>query len=1434
MSDEEVLHVPEATSEEGRQVVYYKRKLPMIRIPEFTSGVANFISWKRAVEVFVRNKKAITEDELEVIATSVNGDVWKFFDVHNGMWDSALENISEHLKLMEKEYVGPAALHKELNKHLGPPKHGIEEMQRVCNELDTLKKCVDPALLLDAIMAYVLLEQMSPEVQESIRAKGKMYQFEKMVTAINAVLDGMRQRKQQAVVAYVDSRKRPVAANDRSNPRVVRCYGCGKIGHMVKDCRKKNVNKRFDASSAWRSEEPLIVPMWLGGVRKRCFLDGGAMVSLIREEALDGMDILSYRKVDKKLWTADGSAMTVRGVVDVELQHKNRRLVVPLGVASRLFDGDFDVLIGRDILRVARITIDHGTDTICSVVDNRDEWEKLKDEFEDVLVEKLDCDVGKANVPEVRIEVDPNVKPSYVRNYRMAPDQKKKVEEEVEKMLAADVIELAENNGTEKGWNSPILLVRKKNGDWRFCVDFRRLNAATLKINGPLPRINDIVEGAADARIFSRLDLASGYWQIPIAKESRKYLTFESTRRQYQFKVMPFGITNAPAIFQRMIDRVLGDMDGVAAYIDDIVIFSKSLDEHKKKVREVLERMRTYNLKANIHKCLFGVEEIDIFGFRISKGKVMPSPERAKAIEQMKKPANPDELRTFLGMINYYRHLVDHMAEDEATLRQQLKKWNWNTDCDVAYEQLIKKLVSLPAIHPHFLDATRLEVHTDASGTALGGVLIQIRPNGDELPVAYMSRILSETERQYSTTERELLAVHAALKKFEPYLADRKFTLKTDHKPLIGMLKNRKCPFGARWNARFIYITSHDMDIEYIKGERNQVPDALSRLVGAVIGINWNSLEEAQKFDREVQEELANGKDIILNDGVVTKILKDGTQVVVLPQALRYHALKEAHGSPLGGHFGVKKTLAKLRTQWYWRGMKLDVNKFVGTCAECLRKNMTRQKAESSEHIEVGGIWETLAMDHFGPFVVDQTGRKKYVLVVMDMFSKYVEAKAVETTGAAEVTKFLYKLFLRNGCPKSVLTDHGKAFVSEAVEQCYEKFGVKGKRSTPYNPQGNGIVERAIGTIKSLLRATLENEYDVREKLPQVIAAYNNAKHATTTGYTPFYLFHGFEQRSALGSLLLPSQKETVEDVVRKKLTALGRSKLEAESNVAKQRLQQDIRLTKQKKIRQRGLEVGSKAFLIDPTARRTFQPRYQEIVQVIAKPNANTRVIRCGNGREEIVNVRRLIEKPEDRTPFEVYVYEEKENVPEQSSSSEENQTMKTQEAMDTRRNYVEVGITQERYSRMTRHGRGSEDVRDVRNEERIMEEERGEERFDEERKEDQGSEEDVEKKQQEGEEAIIRSGFDELKSLTKDPDPGKSTTANVALEFLKQYQKKGRQPPKVAIRDAVQATATSNREELINVITRPLEGGETAEQRAQTVAQKLKDGLGFGGGGV
>ncbi|UYV77740.1 hypothetical protein LAZ67_15002095 [Cordylochernes scorpioides] len=706
------------------------------------------------------------------------------------------------------------------------------------------------------------------------------------------------------------------------------------------------------------------------------------------------------------------------------------------------------------------------------------------------------------------------------RPYRVAPSERRLIQDEVNKMIENHIVK-----PSESPWSSPVILVRKKDGTWRFCVDYRRLNKITKKDVYPLPRIDDALDSLAGSSYFSTMDLRSGYWQIEVDEKDREKTAFITPDGLYEFQVMPFGLCNAPATFERMIDSVLGSLkwNMCLCYLDDIVVYAPTFEEHLRHLQLVLSCIQKAGLSLNHKKCLFGSRRIKILGHLVDANGIHPDPDKVEAVSKFPRPRNISELKSFLGLCSYYRRFIENFAGKARSLHDLLKtekQFYWDAAQEKAFEVLKTALISEPVLG-HFDESADTHLHTDASGHGIGAVLLQIQ-GGKERPIAYASRSLTKAENNYSTTEKECLAVVWSISKFRPYLFGRPFTVVTDHHSLCWLV-GQKDPSGrlARWALK---LQEFDVTVIYKSGRKHKDADCLSRSPlendqpSAVMSLTNVDIEQTKDPDlAKIIDNLNSGytrKEFSIIDGILYKKNYSTTGrpwLMMIPKHLRSEVMADLHDAPTAGHLGFARTYDKVKKRFYWPGLYRTVRQYVSHCRECQRRKKLPRLSKD------GNRW---------------------IIVCTDYMTRYAITKAIPDGGAIETAKFLVEdVILKHGAPREMITDRGRNFISQVIKEINALCGIVHRFTTAYHPQTNGLTERfnkTLGDMLSMYTGVEQKDWD--QVLPYVTFAYNTAKQEAT-GYTPFFLVHAREAETYIDAVLPYLPDEISNDYVGELVT---------------------------------------------------------------------------------------------------------------------------------------------------------------------------------------------------------------------------------------------------------------------------------------------------------
>lgn len=735
-------------------------------------------------------------------------------------------------------------------------------------------------------------------------------------------------------------------------------------------------------------------------------------------------------------------------------------------------------------------------------------------EFRSVLAHSDDQPLGCTSAVKHVIRTG-DAAPIYKKAYRVPYHQKAALDSLVKDQLDKGIIVPSQSE-----WASAVVLVPKKSPDGtpklRFCVDYRGLNALTTPDVYPLPNITETLDSLGGCQVFTTLDLRSGYHQIQVDEESRPKTAFNVPGGHYEYQRMPFGLNTAPATFQRLMDSVLMGLKGekCLVYLDDIILFSKDLPSHLEAIREVLTKLQGVNLAVQLSKCNFVVDEVNYLGHVITKKGIEPDPSKIKAVRDFPIPTNIKEVRSFLGLAGYYRRFIDGFATIGRPLfdvTKQGQEFLWTPQCQEAFDELKQKLVTAPVlIYPDFSKPFILA--TDASTYALGAVLSQ-EVDGQEHPVAYCSRTLFPAEKNYSTTERELLSLVWSTKYFRCYLLGRPFKVITDHAALKWML-SLKDPSSRlmRWSLR---LAEFDFTVEHKAGKRHTNADGLSRAVHVVRSdalpvVDLDILRKCQREDPVVQG-LKQAKRFRMSPEKILYRLSSGEKKIVVPASLVPEVIRLNHDLPTAGHAGVAKTLDRVRQKFWWKCMDKDVMDYVRTCRSCSqRTNHGKTKAPLGEVFnEPLKPFEVIAMDVVGPLPISES-RNVYILSVMDHFSRYCEFIPLPDQTAESVARALVqRVITKFGVPRSLVTDQGSNFTSDLIKHLCKFLHVRKVQTTGFHPQSNGRLERVHATVVRMLSHFVNrNQTNWDEYLPYVTMAYNSQTHEST-GYSPYELVFG-------------------------------------------------------------------------------------------------------------------------------------------------------------------------------------------------------------------------------------------------------------------------------------------------------------------------------------
>ena len=586
-------------------------------------------------------------------------------------------------------------------------------------------------------------------------------------------------------------------------------------------------------------------------------------------------------------------------------------------------------------------------------------------------------------------------------------------------------------------WALPVVMVKKKDGSLRFCVDFRQLNVATVKDAHPIPHIDDLLDALHGARWFSTLDLKSGYWQVPIQERDKEKTAFRTSSGQlFEFNQVPFGLCNAPATFSRLMDRVLAGLhwETCLFYLDDIIVFTATWEEHLDRLCQVFECLRHAKLKLGADKCTFAARVVSYLGHRVTKEGLLPDPSLLATIREISPPQNATEVLSFLGLAGYYRRYVENFAAIAGPLHALTQKdavFHWGPDCQDAFDRLKTLLTTSPiTTFPDF--SLPFWLYTDASTAGLGAILAQVR-EGKERIICCASRSLNQAEKAYPTIKLECRSIVWAVAKFRPYLMSIPFEVYTDHYALQWLKTMRTgSALLHRWSAA---LEEYDFTVKHRHGKSQTHADGLSRL----------PVDPPPPEDTILQVRLLENED----------------------EARRI--ARELHtATHLGGH-ELWKLFSDRYTHKAGRRICLETDQ---SCPQCQLDTDYGHRQKTTGTIQSQGPWDTLSIDIVERLPPDH--RHEFLIVFVGCYSKYTILVPSSNHTANTVSEALVRHVIPYfGIPRRLLYDRGREFISAIWTKLLRSLGIQQVLTSPYHPEGNAINERSHRILNNMLRARL-------------------------------------------------------------------------------------------------------------------------------------------------------------------------------------------------------------------------------------------------------------------------------------------------------------------------------------------------------------------------
>lgn len=930
--------------------------------------------------------------------------------------------------------------------------------------------------------------------------------------------------------------------------RQATCHRCRKKGHIQAVCRSNTQPNKETTARPGRANhlqlhhinaitrsnaDTIFVTPLLNGTPVKMELDTGSSVTLVPQDLiLPLLPELSLTSANDRLFAFTGQRIDILGktVVTVTFNSTTKELPIYVSKAgdSALFGRSWiNTFLGEDWFQKCSSSHESSVKMINS--DLPDLLARHAALFEETLGHYSE---------KVHITTYPDAIPKFCKARRLPYALKEKVEEEINRLVNLGILEPVRH----ADWATPVHPVVKRDGSIRLCGDFKvTVNQASPTEQYPIPRIEDLFATLGQGSHYSTLDLKMAYNQLELDDSSASLTTVNTHIGLFRHRRLPFGISSAPAIFQRTIEQVLRGLPGVQVFLDDIIVTGSTPAEHLQNLEQVFDRLAKAGFRLNLEKCRFMENSVQYLGHRIDNEGLHPLKERIEAVTKAPAPKDKAQLESFIGLLTYYARFLPNMSTALEPLYQLKRKdvpWRWTRRENNAFKQA-KQLLTNSEVLMHFNPELPIVLSCDASSYGVGAVLSHT-VDGINKPIAFASKTMNKAQRGYSQLEREALSIVFGLKRFQQYLLGHHFELLTDHKPLLGLIgSNRSIPENAssRLQRWAIYMAGFSYTLNYRCNQQHLDCDALSRvpleeeleesedkLVHSLFleepqSLTAKDIRRATAKDpvlRQVQVYVQSGwphhVEPIYSDFLRCRnelscsqgCLLRGIQVVV-PTTLRKKVLKELHAT----HQGMVNTKAIARSYVWWPRITNEIEEMVRECLQCRQLQAMPSAATPAGWEFPQQPWSRVHVDYAGPL------NGYWYLVCVDAYSKWPEVERTKTITAEKTIEILRRIFANKGLPKTLVSDNGTCFTSHTFQAWLKGLHIHHCRSPPFFPATNGQAERFVRTLKSALRAITG---DAEQALAQFLLRYRVTPHSVT-GESPSMLMFKRQIRTRLDAL---------------------------------------------------------------------------------------------------------------------------------------------------------------------------------------------------------------------------------------------------------------------------------------------------------------------------